>query len=103
MSKTETVFDSTSRPDRVLNCCINAITQISDNEYIYDDDHDCNILVTDAYLVAERIKEDTKLIKMLVEVIEDFMPNIGKCVLQDYGRLNTALIEADKRLKEDGE
>ena len=43
---------------------------------------------------------------MLVEVIEDFMPNIGQCALQDYGRLNTALIEADKRLlrsKEDGE
>jgi len=42
---------------------------------------------------------DTELIKMLVEVIEDFLPNIGKCALQDYGRLNHALIEADKRLK----
>lgn len=42
--------------------------------------------------------KDIELIKLLVEVIEDFMPNIGKCALQDYGRLNTALIEADIRL-----
>jgi hypothetical protein len=35
-----------------------------------------------------------KLISDLVAVIDDFLPNIGKCVLQDYGRLNTALIEA---------
>jgi hypothetical protein len=49
---------------------------------------------------------DRELIQMLVEVVEDFLPNIGVCALQDYGRLNTAMIEAKARLmrsKEDGE
>ena len=50
----------------------------------------------------ERVS-DKELIQMLVDVIQDFLPNIGNCALQDYGRLNTALIEADKRLKEDDE
>ncbi len=27
-------------------------------------------------------------LKMGLEVVEDFMPNIGQCALQDYGRLN---------------
>lgn len=44
---------------------------------------------------------DTELIQMLLDVVEDFMPNIGQCALQDYGRLNTALIEANKRLKQE--
>ncbi len=42
--------------------------------------------------------EDEKLIKMLVETIYDFLPNIGQCVLQDYGRLNTGLVLARVRL-----
>lgn len=29
-------------------------------------------------------------------VVLDFMPNIGQCALQDYGRLNSALIQAEK-------
>lgn len=32
----------------------------------------------------------------LLLLIEDFMPNIGRCVLQDYQRLNEAPIEARK-------
>lgn len=40
----------------------------------------------------QRIIELENLCRKLVEVVEDFMPNIGKCVLQDYGRLNDALI-----------
>jgi hypothetical protein len=49
---------------------------------------------------------DRELIQMLVDVVEDFLPNIGMCALQDYGRLNTAMMEAKARLlrsKEDGE
>jgi hypothetical protein len=37
---------------------------------------------------------------MLTEVVEDFLPNIGNCALQDYGRLNTAMIASKKRLKD---
>lgn len=37
-----------------------------------------------------------RLVKMGEAVVEDFMPNIGKCALQDYGRLNEFLIEAAK-------
>lgn len=33
-------------------------------------------------------------------VIEDFMPNIGRCVLQDYGRLNDVLCDSSKLLRE---
>ena len=36
------------------------------------------------------------LVLMGEKVVEDFMPNIGKCALQDYGRLNEFLIEAAK-------
>ena len=35
-----------------------------------------------------------RLVKMGEAVVEDFMPNIGACALQDYGRLNEFLIEA---------
>ena len=35
-----------------------------------------------------------KTIRMGELVVEDFMPNIGKCVLQDYGRLNQFLMDA---------
>lgn len=49
-------------------------------------------------LLERAKKEDSKLIKKLTEVVEDFLPNIGKCALQDYGRLNDAMIESKKRL-----
>lgn len=35
-----------------------------------------------------------KLIQKLDGVVKDFMPNIGKCVLQDYQALNDSLCEA---------
>ena len=41
---------------------------------------------------------DTQLIQMLTDVVEDFLPNIGNCALQDYGRLNDAMIASKKRL-----
>lgn len=43
---------------------------------------------------AFQIKELQRLVKMGEAVVEDFMPNIGQCALQDYGRLNTFLNEA---------
>lgn len=48
-----------------------------------------------AALELER-DELKKLVKMGEAVVEDFMPNIGQCALQDYGRLNTFLVEAAK-------
>lgn len=30
----------------------------------------------------------------LTKVVEDFMPNVGRCVLQDYARLNDAMFRA---------
>ena len=44
----------------------------------------------------ERIEELEKLVLMGLEVVADFLPNIGSCALQDYGRLNQFLIAADK-------
>lgn len=35
-----------------------------------------------------------KLVKLGELVVEDFLPNIGTCVLQNYDRLNNFLIEA---------
>ena len=52
---------------------------------------------------VERLKSTAELIQMLVDVINDFLPNIGNCALQDYGRLNTALIESEKWIKENNE
>lgn len=36
------------------------------------------------------------LLRMGVEVVEDFLPNIGSCALQDYGRLNEFLMQSKK-------
>jgi hypothetical protein len=47
---------------------------------------------------ARRIADLERLCRKLTEVVEDFMPNIGKCALQDYGRLNDALIESRRLL-----
>lgn len=46
----------------------------------------------------KQFEEDTQLIKKLTEVIEDFMPNIGRCVLQRYDQLNESLIASKVRL-----
>ena len=43
---------------------------------------------------ANKIDKLEDLVKMGEEVVEDFMPNIGKCALQDYGRLNDFLMQA---------
>ena len=40
--------------------------------------------------------------KMGYEVVQDFLPNVGQCALQDYGRLNDFMILASKEFGEDG-
>jgi hypothetical protein len=45
----------------------------------------------------QKLKE---LVKMGREVVEDFLPNVGNCALQDYGRLNEFLMESDRVIEE---
>ena len=45
-----------------------------------------------------RVEELRALLKVGVEVVEDFMPNIGRCALQDYGRLNDFLNDSAKEV-----
>jgi hypothetical protein len=52
----ETVLTVDSKASDVLECCINAIEQLSSNEYIYDDDSYTNILVTDAQMVVTNLR-----------------------------------------------
>lgn len=49
---------------------------------------------------ASREVELVDLLAKAVLVIEDFLPNIGHCVLQDYGRLNVVLIDSGKVLRD---
>jgi hypothetical protein len=49
-----------------------------------------------------RITELVNLVAMGEKVVEDFMPNIAKCALQDYGRLNEFLLAA-KRVRTENE
>lgn len=41
-----------------------------------------------------------KLTPRLVAVINDFLPNVGRCVLQNYGELNSSLVDARRVLTE---
>lgn len=49
-----------------------------------------------------KLKEYLECIEALRGVVDDVMPQIGSIVLQDYARLNTALILSSKILKEAG-
>ncbi|KPL28076.1 MAG: hypothetical protein AMJ72_05390 [Acidithiobacillales bacterium SM1_46] len=35
------------------------------------------------------------------QVVCDFLPNVGQCALQDYGRLNQFMIDAAKEFPDD--
>lgn len=37
-----------------------------------------------------------KLVVKGLDVVNDFMPNIKSCVLQDYGRMNTFTVDAEE-------
>lgn len=52
----------------------------------------------DAYWAEiERLRA---LVAIGVQVVDDFMPNIGNCALQDIGRLNDFLMAADTLAKQ---
>lgn len=51
-------------------------------------------LIADKDMEIMRLKQ---LVRMGVEVVEDFLPNIGVCALQNYGRLNEFLILTDTK------
>ncbi len=40
------------------------------------------------------------LIPRLVAVIDDFLPNVGRCALQNYGELNSSLVDARALMRE---
>ncbi|HUW45485.1 MAG TPA: hypothetical protein VMW50_06785 [Dehalococcoidia bacterium] len=42
----------------------------------------------------QRVDDVRSMGKMGYEVVQDFLPNIGRCALQDYGRLNDFMILA---------
>ena len=50
---------------------------------------------------SRRIRELRDLVKMGHEVVEDFMPNVGQCVLQDYGRMNAFLVSVTDEFNDD--
>jgi len=47
-------------------------------------------------VVMTEDKDLLELLRISLEVVMDFLPNIKTCVLQDYGRLNDLLIAAEK-------
>lgn len=43
---------------------------------------------------SQALDDERSLAKMGYEVVQDFLPNVGTCVLQDYGRLNDFMMQA---------
>ena len=43
----------------------------------------------------QEMEDMRELAKMGMEVVKDFLPNVSKCVLQDYGRMNDFLVKAE--------
>lgn len=50
----------------------------------------------------ERMHELREMLLQGKAVVDDFMPNIANCALQDIGRLNDFLMKADAEEKRDG-
>ena len=44
--------------------------------------------------MSEEEKKMREIAKQGYEVVKDFLPNIGVCALQDYGRLNEFMMAA---------
>jgi hypothetical protein len=55
------------------------------------------VLVADYDALAARLAEADALIAKGLAVVHDFLPNIGRCVLQDYQRMNEFCSEAAAR------
>ena len=73
-------------------------------EAVLLDDEGCTIctLSTPNPNAAELARDLVSMRETLawaIGVIEDFMPNIGQCVLQDYERLNDVLCDSARLLK----
>ena len=49
---------------------------------------------------SQALTDERSLAKMGYEVVKDFLPNVGQCALQDYGRLNDFMIMATKEFGE---
>lgn len=43
---------------------------------------------------SQALDDERSLAKMGYEVVKDFLPNVGQCALQDYGRLNDFMMMA---------
>jgi hypothetical protein len=43
---------------------------------------------------SQALTDERSLSKMGYEVVQDFLPNVAQCALQDYGRLNDFMIMA---------
>lgn len=52
-----------------------------------------------AEAVLKQLVDTQRCLTEAIKVIEDFLPNISKCVLQDYGRLNGVLCDSRRLLK----
>lgn len=57
--------------------------------------------VREALQLRGEIEHLRALVLQGLAVVDDFLPNIGQCVLQDYGRLNEFCMEARRLLGKD--
>jgi hypothetical protein len=71
-------------------------TPLTDAEAFADPDLVCDQCVDADF--ARQLERECARLRLLVQlgerVVEDFMPNIGHCVLRDYGALNEFLLGA---------
>lgn len=56
-----------------------------------------DILASEVAALKARLAEADVLIAKGLAVVHDFLPNIGRCVLQDYQRMNEFCCEAAAR------
>lgn len=52
---------------------------------------------------ADKLKEMRELAELGYKVVKDFSPNVGQCVLQDYGAYNDFLMQARAEFGDDEE
>lgn len=60
-------------------------------------DRDMVVLADEIESLRSRLAEAEVLIAKGLAVVHDFLPNIGRCVLQDYQRMNEFCCEAATR------
>lgn len=57
-------------------------------------DDEVRLMYTDDKGDDYDVEKMIELAKQGYEVVKDFLPNVGQCALQDYGRLNDFMIKA---------